>query len=485
MKYVLFIIGAVVAVPCMTAFASIGKKYRSVLIIALLIFIAIGVSINFVSMEWYRGPNRGYQVDAVDLITFSLLFALPFVPNRGIRLLPPGSFYLGLYFLFVVISLINAWNLTFALFGVFKLALSGVLFWTTYQWFRKEDHINTLVIGLIFLAVIQAIAALKQKYGDGYYRVPGTFEHSNSLALFINLLLPVAFIASMKSSDRKPLEPVLLFLSAMALLATALFTYSRATIVLGSINAAAMIGYARLRVKSRYSGYISTAFAIFALIGAGMAAPSLVNRFKNAPKSSHEAREEFNIAAKMMADDLPTGVGYNCFSHALTNSQYRDHIKIMKNEQQAGVAHHIYWLNFSELGYWGGATYIILIIGFEVLFFRFSLRGSRDSHLILFGIASGFLTLHLQGLLEWATRTPPLMYQMAFFLGVGSALVSRIRENAKTDENPVIEELKSSIDQGRFEYDEACISSDSALPPPCIPIYASTAGSLNRTTTNE
>ena len=129
-----------------------------------------------------------------------------------------------------------------------------------------------------------------------------------------------------------------------------------------------------------------------------------------------------------MAQDHFLGIGLNNFSHVLTNEyKYRKHIKVMSNEKQAGVAHHIYWLTASEIGWPGLVSMLLLKLYFlfkaAVVFWR-----DKGPHgLLAMGFFLGALALHLSGFFEWALRISPVTYQFA----LTSAVIAFLAWNHK------------------------------------------------------
>jgi O-antigen ligase len=131
------------------------------------------------------------------------------------------------------------------------------------------------------------------------------------------------------------------------------------------------------------------------------------------------ARDEFNIAADKMAHDNIFGVGLNNFSHVLTiTPKYNEHIEVMKNEEQAGVAHHIYLLTAAEMGYAGLLVFLVIIARFVFIAFRFFRSSKSIEGSLAFGIGLGFCALHASGFLEWALRITPVTYMFTIICGV-------------------------------------------------------------------
>jgi hypothetical protein len=164
------------------------------------------------------------------------------------------------------------------------------------------------------------------------------------------------------------------------------------------------------------------------VVGGAMAAKTVINRFQTAPKESEAAREEFNTAARMMLADHFFGVGLNNFSEVLSKEQrYREHIVVMKAEEQAGVAHHIYLLTAAEMGRIGLAAYLVIIFSFMWMALWGALRGRSVENGLLWGLFLGAGALHLVGLKEWALRVTPPTYMFAITSGLIAAWSLRCR----------------------------------------------------------
>ena len=100
---------------------------------------------------------------------------------------------------------------------------------------------------------------------------------------------------------------------------------------------------------------------------------------------------------------------YN-FSYVLTHhTEYRQNFEAMKNEETAGVAHHIYWLTAAETGYLGLALYLTIIVRFAWSAWRGARRNKSIHGTLLFGVFLGFGALQASGFYEWAFRLTPVM----------------------------------------------------------------------------
>jgi O-antigen ligase len=176
--------------------------------------------------------------------------------------------------------------------------------------------------------------------------------------------------------------------------------------------------------------------------GIARVAGPIISRIQTAPKASEEARDEFNHAAQRMLHDYPDGVGLNNFSYVLTtHTDYRQNFQAMKNEEQAGVAHHIYWLTAAETGYLGLALYLAVILRFGWSAWSGSFRNKSIHGTLLFGVFLGFCALQASGFYEWAFRVTPVMQLYAIQAAIAAAYP---REQARLPQRPPVREPLTS-----------------------------------------
>jgi len=441
MKYALFAAVCALGVPLVAWAAWASAKWRGHLVSALLVSAALGdlASINFLSMETYRGPDRGFEVTLTDLLALGLAVALAARFPTRLRWWPTGSTLLWLLFAVAAASVAWAPVPMYGGFALFKLARAYVVFWVV----ANAVHTGTPTLaawrGLALMAGLVAVVAMKQKYLDGIYRVPGPFDHSNTIPLYANLVMPVLFVWSVADRGLSRAEAALGTLAALGLMAAVIATFSRAGTALAALGLLAALvlvnrGRPTLRVRA-----VSALVVIGALAGGVMAADSLLARARSAPESSEEARHEFNEAADLMLRDHPLGIGLNNFSHVLTvEDRYRDHITVMANEEQAGVAHHIYRLTAAELGYPGLLLFVAMLAQFAWVALSAGWRRRRtpDGRALL-ALGIGMLTLHAAGLLEWGFRITPVTYQFAIVAGLAAGLAGRLRPTSNGAIRPV------------------------------------------------
>ena len=432
MKYSIFALAMLIGVPAMVSLAMNGRRYRQWLMSLLIISTCFGTlgKINFVSLETYRGPDRGFEITLTDQIALSLNIAMLVRFRDKIRWVPPRTVLMVAMLLWAMISVSMSPVPLYGLFTVFKLCRMFCIYWCIVNLLRIGTPIRGLWAGILGTAAILTVLGLKQKYINGYYRIPGPFDHSNTIPLYANLLIAVLLVWAIADRKLKPWESAASLAGALGLTFCVLATYSRAGIALaGGMLIIAMVVTNMRGFNPRSLAISGVVFLL--LVGGGIkAAGSLIKRVKEAPKSSEQARQEFNAAARMMLHDHPFGVGVNNFSYVLTSqTSYNRFLKVMKNESQAGVCHHIYNLTAAEVGFPGITLFLLLILSFCWTALRAWYRGGDLEAKLLFGLFLGAVALHLQGLLEWGFRITPVMQMFtitsAMIVGLASQLDRR------------------------------------------------------------
>jgi hypothetical protein len=142
--------------------------------------------------------------------------------------------------------------------------------------------------------------------------------------------------------------------------------------------------------------------------------PKVIERFQNAPVESGESRDVANLASERMGDDYFLGVGLNNYSFAINYMPYGKDLA----ELDRGIAHHIFWLHYAELGILGVILYVLMTGTFIWIALRFILK-RRDSQERVFaiGIFTAFVINWLIGTLEWNFRI--IQITLAYFMLAG------------------------------------------------------------------
>jgi O-antigen ligase len=427
MKYFLFTAVSFLGIPMMVLASLYSRKLWALLITMLVFSTALGdiANINFFSMEAYRGPERGFEVNLTDIIVISLCITLLLRHASKLEWLPSNSLVMLSLFAISAISIIHAEVPVLSLFTIFKMLKFYLLYWCISNHIRCGIGKDAVIAGFILSALFIAILAIQQKYMFGIYRIYGPFDHSNTIPLYLNLFAPILLAWIMSAREIRHWQMNLGLLTVLAIAFSVISTYSRAGTALNLFAIISVIGFIIIRNRQLKATLISLILISGMSFGALMAADSVLERIQNAPVSSEEARDEFNDIAKRMASENLLGVGLNHFSYALTNNQdYRENLIVMKNEEQGGVAHHIYLLTAAEIGYFGLFLYLLMISKFLFKSFWYSINNNDEFAYLCWGVMIGLCTLYASGFFEWAFRITPVSYMFAITSGLMVGLCS-------------------------------------------------------------
>lgn len=392
----------------------------------------------------YRGTDRGYGITVADLLAGGLLLWLVTSGrDRRSRIWVPWNTlpYLAL----AAVACVSTWQSPVPELGFFtlhKLLRGFFLYWVLVNCVRSPREIRAVVAGLLATLLFQGWVVFHDKWisGEVVYRVLGTFPHPNSLAMYVNMVLPLALALLLTGGRLRLRDPLLCLLVAGALIVV-VFTRSRAAMVLAAGVVLFQPCYQfMLGPSRRIIVLVGCGLLVLAVLGASLG-PSIQRRFRSAPDQSALTRVYFNDAARAMARDHPFGVGLNAFSWTLANTEYYwlvypdkkdvpDRLAFRQSEagrRRLGTAHNIYFLWAAETG-WGGLACWLLWAGRFLLRNLRELRRNRhpEQRALLLGLLFAAVTFHLQGWLEWVGRQTQVFYLFLVLGGLLAAL-SRLR----------------------------------------------------------
>ena len=434
MKWIAFGGFIVFGVPGMTMLAMQSKRAREILFGIMVFSIVKTQSINIMSMEHYRGADRGFEITLTELIAIALAGALIAKKQDQIKWIPLNTFPMAAFFVVATLSALDTPKMILSIFALWKMPRVYIIFWATYNIIKIDRPLKGMFWGIVATGIYEAYVCLSQKYIQGFYRVHGTFDHSNTIPIYFFQLIPTLLAWTLHGKDVDKKASFLAFGSMGGMCVAILTTMSRAGMALmGASVIAVMFRMVPQNLNFRKVG-ISFLFFMVLVAGGIKAADSIIKRFQTAPKESAMARDEFNVAAAKMAKDKTFGVGINSYSHVLTyTSKYNSHIKVMANEKHAGVCHHIYNLTAAETGYIGLTVYCTVITIFIIKLSIYLLGKLSLERAIVNGLFVGFGCVHLVGTLEWAFRITPVCYLFFMLSGAGSALCDCIKADKKEE----------------------------------------------------
>jgi len=424
----------VVAIPMAIRFSWMDK-----VCVAGIIFMAINpVDVTFFSHTFYRGDIRGIEFGITDWLTITLAIAMLRAPRwrkQRLHFRHPNQVLMVLYLALCIFSIASSLVPQFAFFGVTKLLRAYATFWIAFNFIRSEDDMRFIiwcVVGLTFYSFLQV---LMDKYVRGVYPPRGSFPHQNGLATFQNIMNFIIFALLMQDSSKLFDRRTLLYWAAFgAGVLTTVSTLSRggiATMVIGCamvVMLSFLLRQSPAKIKKKLAAIgIMVLLSIPALV---VTLPKIIERFESAPVESGESRHIANLASQDMGDDYFFGVGLNNYSYAINYMPYGDSLA----ELDRGIAHHIFWLHYAELGILGVILYILMTGTFIWIALRFILK-RRDSleRVFAIGILTAFVISWLIGTLEWVFRSTQMTLVYFILAGFVTSLdrieQRRIRKN--------------------------------------------------------
>lgn len=433
-KHFIFLAMTVAFIPVAVWFGVKYKWAERLLVVGTFFSTSYLIDINFVSMEWYRGDTRGFEFGVTDWMVISLIIVMARSPRwrkQKLELFPPNASLMLAYFGVALVSLLVAYVPVYAGFGVFKLLRAFAVYWVAYNYLRSEDDVRFILMILAAIVAMEFLFVLKQRF-SGVYRAPGTTPHSNTLALYINMLNMLFFAFMLGERSKKAIIYwACVGMGSLVVLAT----FSRGAL------AAMVVGYALVTALSFYDRAKSHKVQVIGILLLAAlpvvikVAPAIIDRFINAPEASGESRHLANDAARAMANDHLFGVGINNYSHVINETEY---VRFIDNPVDRGIVHNVYLLHACEMG-WPGLVVFLLMIGNFLRIGLQLIRKRRDNVLSFFatGIVVGMFALWFQSLLEWAFRQTYITVQFFMLAGFLAAL-PRIDRQMRREQTAVL-----------------------------------------------
>jgi cell division protein FtsW (lipid II flippase) len=253
----------------------------------------------------------------------------------------------------------------------------------------------------------------------GVYRAKGSTPHSNTLAMYINMMNMI--FLSFVLGDRKAGLRRYVYWGAFGLgTLIVLATFSRGALAM------MVFGYALVTLLSVYDRPRSHKFKTVGLMLLAAlpliikVTPAIIERFETAPEGAEASRHQANDAAYAMAQDTFFGVGVNNYSHVINETGYARFVPL---ENDRGIVHNVYYLHASEMGWIGLLVFLLMIGNFLLMAVRYIRRRRDDiTSWMATGIFVGMITLWLQSLLEWAFRQTYITVEFFLLAGFLAAL---------------------------------------------------------------
>ena len=408
MKYLLFTFAVIGILPLMVLLIRDRRLIRWAVWGLLLPLVSFNsTSINFFSHEHYRGTSRGMEVSLIYIAALTLLFVMTVIKGRR-QLLPEGGsrIYLA-YFLFTLPSIINATNMLYSFFEIWKMVMIHLVFLAVYYYLELSDgDIDIILYGVAILVTVNFIIMLFEHFTP-IYHPQGIFPHQNSMAMFMTIAGLIYFSRFLNNDDR---GRSWIFFAAFLMASFAVVrSYSRGAIFCYPLGTLLTLGCS-------IRGGITVAkmrklllLALLVIIGLIVFTPRIIQRFQTAPEASGQTRRNLAIAALKMVRDRPfIGVGVNNWGETINlpaYSAHRDWDKGQTDEYRDGIVETIYLLVAAECGI---PCLIALLCWFGYYWFSsfFLLKKLRMTNYYFFpaGTWGALTAVFMQSTLEWVLK---------------------------------------------------------------------------------
>jgi O-antigen ligase len=421
LKQFIFLALTLVAIP-MAAWWGIRFKWAERLLVAAAFFSTCYlVDVNFFSMRFYRGDTRGFEFGITDWMVLALAAVMMFSPRwrrQRPEWLPPNGTPMLTYLMLAFATLFIAAVPLYAGFGVHKIMRAMLVYWVAYNYLRSERDLRFVLLILAAIVAFEFLQVLMQRAG-GIYRAHGSMPHSNTLALYINMINMI--FLSFVVNDRQGGWQRMVYWAAWIMGSLiVLATFSRGALAV-MVLCYGLVLVLSMWDRSRLSKVRTTMLLVLlALPLAIKVAPSVIKRFQSAPVNAELSRQQANTAAIAMANSGLLGIGLNNYSFQINETAFSRYIP---SELDRGIVHNIYLLHAAEMGWPGLALFLLLIGNFMWMALRLVLRRMDNmASWMAIGLLVGMTSLWLQSTLEWAFRQSYLTIQFFMLAGFLAAL---------------------------------------------------------------
>jgi O-antigen ligase len=387
------------------------------------------VDINILSMEEYRGDTRGFEFGVTDWMIISLALVMLFSPrwrNKRPDFMPPNMVPMVLYLLLAILTLFVSYVPVYGAFGLSKILRAFLVYWVAYNYLRTEKDLRFFLLILVAIVSFEFMLVIYQRL-IGIYRAHGTMPHSNTLAVYMNMINMI--FLSMVINDKSRGLIRLCYWAALGMgTLIVLATFSRGALAVMAVC------YMLVVTLSMYDRISMSKLKMLAIMGLAIlpiiikVAPSIIERFESAPVNAELSRHQANDAAIAMANSGWLGIGINNYSHAVNNTDFSRYVPL---EIDRGIVHNVYLLHAAEMGWIGLVVFLLLIGRFIWLALGITIKRENNivSHIAI-GILASMLALWLQSSLEWAFRQTYIVVEYFMLAGFLAAL-PRVRKKMR------------------------------------------------------
>ncbi|MBA4136085.1 MAG: hypothetical protein C0518_02070 [Opitutus sp.] len=432
--------------------SSVSYRARALMFISLIagaVFVDYElVGVEFMSLFWYRGTTRGFEMTIFDVLAFSVFVGSLISPHHphGRWFWPAGIGLLVALLGYSLLSVLTAEPYLTGMFEWHKMLRGALVVCAAAAYVRTERELRQFVFALGGAALIEALFAVKQRYLNDMDRSPGTVLHPNTLSMYFCTVTPVLAAAALSRFPGWLRTWCALAVGGAAV--GTLLTVSRAGIPIFAVTMAGVgLWCIDWRITARKLA-ISCVVAVAAFVVVRGSWNVLVERFTQATLEQEyldpnkEGRGVYLRWAAAILEDHPHGVGLNNWSYYVSRKYgpelgyyYEDYGNFEHAETEvrphAAPAHNLFALTAGELGYAGAIIFALLWLRWLQLGAKFLWRRwAEPMHRVGVGLFFGTCGIFLQSMTEWTYRQTVIHFTFSAMLGVLASLVWFRRHSA-------------------------------------------------------
>lgn len=380
--------------------------------------------------DTWIGYVYGLEVTILDIALLAALFA---VRGRGL----PWVYTLP-FLVFIValaLSMTQADEPTAAFFGVWQHLRMLLVMVVVARACREDPDVATrILLGMAIGITLHFLASVEQRFLSGATQARGLFVHQNTLGLITHMVL-VPHLAMLLYGPSAYSSTLRNLVAVGAATMAAVLTASRGTIGMTAIGIAAVyLVLALSNLTFRKVAMAGLAFVVL-LSAAPLVYSIFQARFAEAPLTEHlyDERAAFEATARAIVADHPFGIGTNHYVHIARDADYAYRSGVAEGSRD-NIVHHAFWLTAAEAGWFGMATFTVMLIVpmCVALVNGWRTRHTLGGHLLL-GLGTALIPVYLQSLYEWVLYAREVQYILFMIMGMifGLALCAKARRSSR------------------------------------------------------
>ncbi len=451
-KYLVFFIVLIFGVPLGYFLSFQYRIFEKISFFLMIFFTAKMEDINFVSMEFYRGTSKGFEVGLVDLATLVIFLVLISRKSLHDLRLPKGTLLYSIYFFFSVLSIVNAPAPLYSMFEVWKMIRMYIFWWVLYNYIDDYSKFQELMINFAIISIFIFFMQMHQKYIFRIYQSPGPFPHQNSLVMYV-IILNSFFFSYLFNAKVKRLHVWLLILGFGSV--SIIATLSRAGMALYALSLVVMWTLSMFVGVNQKKIAITAVLLILASLALLKAMDSIITRYQTAPEASKTTRVLLAEAAVKMADDKKLGVGLNNFGQAINAPfNYGTHIQMHDETdplERHGLVETIYLMIAAETGWHNLGVFLTFLLYMYFLNLKNLFKYRKTKYVFIpVALVGGLLAIYLESSLEWVLKQTNNFYQLMLVFAVIGAMHRLVYvEKKESVEIADSDETDRGMDYGR------------------------------------